>query len=199
MNKPMTEIVDLLPGTHIRQAAELLCRAAVEHGYAMATFNGIELKVKSGDEPAKVVADWVAQTEQQSKAYRESPEGIAEEAALQQQRREMQAKADALTEALPSIDWNDDVAVLDWCCEMQAPSDQRGVVIKRETILAEFARHGFEPNMRTGKDYDDTSRMVVHAYLVGQALDGLKRIAIHGMLHDFAAKWKARFVIGAAT
>jgi hypothetical protein len=194
MNQPSAELVDLPAGTHIRQAAEILCRAAVANGYAAMRFNGIHITATSGDTPAKVVADWVAQNEAAAKAYRESPEAIAAEAAAQQERRDLQAKADALTERLPALDWSDDVAILDWCCEFQESSDRHNVLIKRETILAEFAKHGFVPNMCSGPDYIDGNRKVMHAYLIGQALDGMKHLAIHPMIHDFAGTWKRRFV-----
>lgn len=197
----MSHEIQFPAGMHIAKAAELLCDAAEEHGEASAAFNDITLTATRGNTAAAIVADFEARSAAAAKAYRESPAFLAAEEQRQRTRREMQARHDALMARLPTLDWSGDVAVLDWCCEMQAPSDLIGVVIMRETILAEFARHGFTPNIRTGKDFDDKSRMVVHAYLIGQALDGIQGGGIHPIIHDFAAKWRQRFVDapGAAT
>lgn len=191
--------VDFPPGTHIARAAVLLCNAAAEDGEAKGNFNGIILQAGRDSEPASIIAAFEAATEAAAKAYRESPAGIAAEERRQETRRQTQAAHDALMARLSTLDWSDDVAVLDWCCEMQEPSDNVGVVVKKDTILAEFAKHGFRPNVRTGSDYVADSRMISHAWLVGQALSTLQHCAIHGIIHQFAAQWKEKFVNGSAT
>jgi hypothetical protein len=181
-------------GTNIAHAAKILCKAATEGGGdARCEFNGIELVASRWSTPEDIVSDWETKVAAAAKAYRESPEGLAAEERRQQGRRDAQAKHDALLARLPTLDWRDDVAVLDWCCEMQEPSDRVGVIVKRDTILAEFAKHGFTPNMRTGSDYIEDSRLVSHAYLIGQAMAGIESVAIHPIIHKFAAEWKERF------
>lgn len=189
--------VEFGAGCHISKAAEMLCAAADEHGEASGTFNDITLSATRGIEPAAVVADFEAKTAAAAKIYRESPAFRAAEERRQQTRREMQDRHDALMARLPALDWNDDVAVLDWCCEMQEPSDHVGVIVRRDTILAEFAKHSFTPNMRTGTDYIPDSRLVSHAYLIGQAMSGIESVAIHPIIHKFATEWKERFGIKA--
>jgi len=190
----MTHEVQFPAGMHIARAAELLCEAAGEHGEARAAFNDITLTATRGNTAAVIVAEFEARSAAAAKAYRESPDGIAAEERRQQARRDLQARHDALMARLPALDWSNDVAVLDWCCEMQEPSDHAGVVVKKDTILAEFAKHGFRPNMRTGSDYIADSRPVSHSWLIGQALSTLRHCAIHGIIHQFAAQWKERFV-----
>lgn len=186
--------VDFYPGMHITDAAGVLCAAADEHGEATGMFNDITLRAVRGNSVAAIVGEFEVKTAAAMKVYRESPAGIAAEERAQQSRREAQGKHDDLMARLPSLDWSDDVAVLDWCCEMQDPSDHVGVIVKKDTILAEFAKHGFTPNMRTGDDYIHASRPVSHAYLIGQAMAGIESVAIHPIIHKFAAKWKKRFL-----
>jgi hypothetical protein len=100
----------------------------------------------------------------------------------------------------PSCDacraWNftNDVAVLDWLCEMQPASDRAGVIVRRQTILDIFAKHGFLPGVNCGKNFRPESRENVHRWLIGQALATLESFAIHGIVHKFAREWKDKFV-----
>lgn len=187
--------VNFHPGMHISDAAKMLCEAADEYGEAAGAFNEIALTATRGNAASAIVADYQAKSAAATKAYQESAAGIAAEERRQQTRRDMQDKHDALMARLPALDWSNDVAVLDWCCEMQDPSDYIGVIVKKDTILAEFAKHGFTPNMRTGDDYIHDSRLVSHAYLIGQAMEGIESIAIHSIIHKLAAEWKERFGI----
>lgn len=189
--------VDFHAGMHISDAAKMLCEAADEYGEAAGAFNNITLTATRGNTAAAIVAEFEARTAAAAaaKAYQESPAGIAAEERRQKTRRDMQDRHDALMARLPSLDWSNDVAVLDWCCEMQEPSDHVGVIVRKDTILAEFAKHGFTPNMRTGSDYIPDSRLVSHAYLIGQAMAGIESVAIHSIIHKFAAEWKERFGI----
>lgn len=192
----MSSMVEFAAGTHIDRAAEALVEMARREGEAIGRFNGVELSATRNTTPDAISAEYNRICEERAAAYRASPEGIAAAARANERRRSLQGKHDALMARLPSLDWRDDVAVLDWCCEMQEPSDHVGVIIKKDTILAEFAKHGFTPNMRTGSDYIADSRLVSHAYLIGQALAGIAHVAIHGIIHKFAAEWKERFGVG---
>ncbi len=58
--------VEVLPGTHIREAAEEVVKLAERTGFAVRfTFNGIELTVLPGTEAAKVVKEWEDRLERQ--------------------------------------------------------------------------------------------------------------------------------------
>lgn len=180
-------------GMHISAAAEKLVAGAQEFGSARGAFNDIELTATRGTAAVDIVAEYDRLSNERADAYRRSPEGIAAAQRSDDERRRLQDKHDALMVQLKTLDWSNDVAVLDWCCAMQEPSDRIGVIVKKDTILAEFAKHGFTPSMRTGSDFIEDVRGVHHTWLIGQALATLKSVAIHGLIHDFAKRWKQKF------
>jgi hypothetical protein len=188
----MATEVHFAPGLHISEAATLLAREG-KNGNAFGVFNDIRLDATPASTIVAIVADYDRISKERAEAYRRSPEGIAAAQRSDEERRALQDKHDTLVAQLETLDWNNDVAVLDWCCSMQEPSDRVGIIIKKDTILAAFARHGYTPNMRTGSDFMEDVRRVHHAYLIGQALAGLQSVAIHGIIHDFADRWKQKF------
>lgn len=185
--------VEVSAGTRIDNAAERLVSAAREHGEATCEFNGIKLVARSDATVAAVLADWDAKQRAGAEAHRNSPEGIEAERRSEERRAAAQQKHDALMRRLPQLDFGNDVAVLDWLCEMQEPSDHSGVIVRKKTILEAFAKHGFTPGVNCGPDFRPESRENVHRWLVGQCLDGLESVAIHGVVHKFAADWKKKF------
>ena len=121
---------------------------------------------------------------------RPSPPAEADEA----ERDRLQAEADRLAAALPSLDFGDQHAVIDFLAALQPCSDRIGVNVPAARIVAEFAEHGLEPNAYVGPAFDGEDRDIVYRWLVGQALDGLTRgPAIHGVFHRFADEWRAKF------
>lgn len=181
-------------GCPIRNAAQQLVDAAKEHGAATGLFNGIRLVADAASTVERIMADYDTLQAAAASAYRKSPEGVAAQVASEKRRSDMQHKHDVLMGRLPSLDFTSDVAVLDWLCEMQEPSDHIGVIVRRETIIAAFARNGFHAGVNCGADFRPENRDNVHRWLVGQALDTLQTCAIHGIVHKFAAEWKAKFV-----
>lgn len=193
-----THAVDFLAGTPIDKAAEMLVAAAVTHGFASGKFNDIELTADASTKPEAILAYWEKETAARSEAYRNSPEGIQAEREREQRRADAQQKHDALMRKLPTLDMSNDSAVLDWLCQMQEPSDHVGVIVRRQTIVQAFEKAGYEAGANCGKDYRKGDRANMFRYLVGQALDGLKRgPAIHSILHKFAAEWRAAFGVEA--
>jgi hypothetical protein len=182
-------------GSHIESAASALARSAPAEG----EFNGIMLRAEFGETADAIVRRWEAESAARAKAYAESPEGIAAAAERDRERSDLQARHDALMRRLPSLDFKDDVSVLDWLCAMQGPSDYIGVIVRGETIIAAFEKHGFKPNANTGRAFRPEDRENVFRYLVGQALDGLQGPAIHGIIHKFVGEWKAKFLRAPAT
>lgn len=179
-------------GTHIDSAAAELARIATEHGEATGVFNDVTLTARTGDTPESIIASFEAQTAARAEAWRNSPEGRASLAERESVRRALQSKHDALMGALPALDFGNDVAVMDWLCAMQEPSDHIGVIRRKETILATFGAKGFRPNVNTGNAYKHGDRENMFRYLVGQALSGLETIgAIHSIIHKFADEWRA--------
>lgn len=76
---------------------------------------------------------------------------------------------------------------------MQEPSDTRGVIVQRNTIVEAFKARGYTPNMDTGAEYKPNSKNSAWRYLIGQGLAGLRDLAIHGIIHTFADEWKRKF------
>lgn len=190
--------VRFLGGTNIENAAQELVAVANRDGEAHGDFNDITLRAKRDDLPESIVAAYDRETKARAAAYRSSPEGKAAAERDRQERQDLQSEHDRLMAALRTLDWNNKAAVLDWCCAMQKPSDRIGVIIRRDTIIAEFAKRGFTPNMRTGEDYIE-QKTVAHAYIVGQALRCLETVgAIHGIIHKFADEWRQRYGAKAA-
>lgn len=185
--------VEFLAGTSIDRAATQLCEAAAVHGEATGKFNDIELHAAAGYAPAGVVSFYHEECQRRAEAYRRSPEGRADAEESDRARVSLQARHDWLVARLPALDWSSDAAVLDWLCKMQPCTDRVGVIVRRNTIVQAFEKHGFKPGLNTGAAYKDGDRANMFRYLVGQALEGLSGPAIHPILHKFAAEWRERF------
>lgn len=186
--------MDFMPGTHISEAARLLCERAKRDGVATGNFNDVTLRAGIEVTPEDIVAFYDREMARLADEYRRSPEGIAAAKRDDDERRQMQGEHDALVARLPALDMHDQHAVLDWICAMQEPSDRKGVIVKRETIVAHFEKAGYQANENTGPAYDGSDRKNSFRYLVGQALAGLKDgPAIHPIIHKFAGEWRERF------
>lgn len=183
------------PGEHIDSAADRLVQEAQRHGAAKGAFNEIELRADRSTKAAAISAFYTAESARRAEAYRNSPEGRAAEAKSAAERADLQARHDALMRRLPTLNMQDDVAVLEWLCAMQEPSDRTGVIVRRDTIVSAFEAAGFCANECTGADYRAGDRVCAFRYLVGQALAGLKEgPAIHPIIHKFASDWRRRFI-----
>lgn len=187
--------VSFMPGDHISAAAARLVEIAKDNATeTFGTFNDVEMRATPVSDPAEIVAVWERDMEAAARAYRESPEGRKAEEERQERRRQAQAKHDALMQQLPTLDWDSAVAVLDWFCAMQEPSDHVGVVVKRDSIVRAAEAHGYKPNMNVGPDFRRGHATNEYEYLIGQCLSGLTEgPAIHSIIHKFAADWKRRF------
>lgn len=186
--------VSFSPGMHIDDAAKKLCEVARQDGSAQGSFNEIRLSAAKTTTPETVVEQYRLRCEAATKAYRKSPEGIAAAERSNEDRRAKQNIHDNLMDRLSSLDWGSETAILDWLCEMQEPTDRIGVLIRKETIAATFAKHLYVPKMDCDVDYKKGDRFSEFRYLVGQALDGIVNgPAIHSILHKFTAEWKEKW------
>lgn len=178
-------------GMHVSHAAALLAAAVTQGDQAEMTFNGIRIVAHAGDNAEKILRDYDAEIARRRAAYLASPEYATYAAERAATVARLAAQRDALMSALDSLDFTNDVAVLEWLRALQEPSDHVCVVIDRKRILTAFAAHGHQPNAHCGPDYREGDRNSEYRYLVGQALDGIREIgAIHGVYHHFHRKWK---------
>ncbi len=187
-------------GQHVSGAAARLVEVAERDGAAFGHFNEIQLQaVRGGAIAESIVADYDRLCAERSAAWRASPEGQKAEQERQERRQHLQGVHDALMARLPTI-WGDQAAILDWLCEMQGPSDHVGVIVRKDTIGAAFAKHNYVPGMDCGEEYKADQKNSAWRYLVGQALDGIVNgPAIHSILHKFADEWRARWIAKAST
>lgn len=159
-----------------------------------ANFNDIILTANEGDTAEAIVQFYHEESERRAEAYRNSPEGKKAAREAEERKQKMQQKHDALMQQLSSLDFNDDVAVLDWLCEFQDPSDHIGVSTQKDVVLATFAAHGYHPSVNCGKEFNGEDRNNFKHWLVRQALDGLQKMgAIHQVVHKFTDDWKKKF------
>jgi len=204
--------IEFGPGCHVSEAAqlmmtELLSEKNHEEGGKVGdftvkgAFNGTTLVARKGSTTESILADFTAQMAANAEVYRKSPEGKA--AAREQAERlvQMQLKHDVLMKKLPSLDFSSHIAVIDWLCEFQDPSDHIGVVKQQDVIVAIFATRGYHPSVNTGDAFDGSDQDNFARYIVGQALDMLQGSvgAIHQIIHKFADDWKEKFLPASAT
>lgn len=184
--------IEFLAGTHLREAAKKLVAALAEHDEVSGQFNGINMTATKGATVDGILADYETRQEAAAEAYRKSPEGI--KAAHEANARATAAKEKyaAQMRKLPTLDFGSEVAVLDWLCDIQDATDHVAVTVDRKTILAAFAAHGLLPGVNCGGDYRKGDRDNEYRWLVGQALETLRRVAIHSIIHKFAKQWKAQ-------
>lgn len=180
-------------GLHIKKAAETLLAAAKQHGASSGQFNDIELTANTDSTVDGILADYDVRQKASAEAYRKSPKGVAAAREADEHRARLQAKHDELMRDLPALDFTNEVAVLDWLCAMQDPSDHIRVKKNPRAIISAFKRAGFEPGVNCGEAFRKGDRDNEFRWLVGQALSTLKTCAIHGIIHKFAAEWKAKF------
>lgn len=179
------------PGENVEHTARRLCAAAKIHGAARTKFNDIFLSASPESTAAEIVKEFLAESERRHEAYKASPEGRAAERAAQERRQAMQATADRLMQSLPTLDFTNAGAVLDWLAAMQGPSDLVGVSVPKAQIVEAFAAHGFYPGVNCGPDFRRGDRDNELHWLVGQALETLDKMgAIHGIFLRFADDWR---------
>lgn len=186
-------------GTPIAMAARMLVDAVAKiHEPVQGKFNDILLVADAGSTLEGIVAFFDQQREIRAEEYRNSPEGKRAAQEAEERRSRLQQTHDSLMRKLPSLDMHDQVAVLDWLCQMQEPSDHVGIILRRATIVSAFEKAGFVANANTGKAYKADDRENSFRYLVGQALSGLKDgPAIHSILHKFTKEWREKFLVAA--
>lgn len=186
--------VEFGAGMHVNVAAQELATAALAHGEAQGQFNGVTMRAKAGDPASAILANWHQQQEASAIAYRNSPEGKAAERRREDGIRYAQDTHDRLVRDLATLDFKNDVAVLDWLCAIQDSTDHAAVSVDKAAILSAFKAAGFEPNVNCGPEFKVEDRDNVFRWIVGQCLDCLKSVAIHGVVHKFVGDWKAKFV-----
>ena len=185
--------INILPGTTIDRAAQILCA----HAPARFNFNGIEVKARyATTRPADLVVAW--RRKMDARAVQWSPERTARERRDAEEVKAAQAATDALLAALPSIDWSDHAGPIAWLVAFSVPADRAGVRFDHAAVYRAFLSHAYDAGVYCDDAFDETSRDIFARYIVGQALDALLRgWAPHPMIERFAAQWAQRFAAAA--
>lgn len=179
-------------------AKRIVAMAKRERDVVKAKFNDIELTANPDTTADSVVAFYGEESKRRGEAYRNSPEGKKAAREAENRRVALQQKHNALMQQLPTLNFTDDVAVLDWLCELQDPSDHTGVVNQKDVVISTFAAHGYYPSVNTGKDFNENDRDNFVRYVIGQALANLREVgAIHRIIHKFTENWKKKFLTAA--
>ena len=181
--------IEIMAGTHIEKAAEILCNFAP----ARATFNGIEIRARyATTRAADLVATWTRRNDARCVAW--SPAREAQKRADAEDVRAKQVHIRNMVAGLPAIDWTDHAGPIAWLCTMQNAADRVGVVYDRGAVILAFALAGYERNVYCGDTFDGNDRNIFARWLIGQALEGIAAHgAPHGMIHRFADDWRAKF------
>ena len=127
MSEPTT--ITFWAGEDISSAARRLVNAAYEHGSAVGTFNGIELKACQDSAAHDVIMHYHRDTAARHKEWQESPEGMAEIATREEDRQRLQSLHDELVAQLDTLDFSNEGDVIDWLSQMVDPSDRIGVTV----------------------------------------------------------------------
>jgi hypothetical protein len=190
--------ISFYPGEDIISAARRLTKAAHASGYATGIFNDVVLEAHSDTSGHDVVMHYHRECSRRKAEYEASPAGQAALMVREEERQRLQSLHDELVAQLDDLDFSYDVDVIDWLSQMQEPSDRIGVAVDRERILAAFRSHGLVPGMDVGPQFNADDRASFYRWLVGQALEGIERISIHGVFHKFAREWREKFAKEAA-
>lgn len=184
------------PGEKVRSFVEnMIGLARIHNELVAATFNDIDIVVEPSTDIDAAVDKFIADVEKRHQLYINSKAGKTAAAEAKARKQQLQARADDLLAALEYLDFADDVAVLNWLCELQGPSDHIDVDVRPVRVIIEaFAINGYHAGVNCGDKFDGSDRNNFHRYIVGQALDGLDKLgSIHHIIHRFADDWRAKF------
>jgi hypothetical protein len=186
----------VMVGSSIDSTIRKMIAMAVATGdLVQAEFNGVGLIAEPGMDPNLLMQFWQSEMDRAAATYRESPAGIKAAADAEARRASEQATADRLMAELPTLDFSDVAAVIDWMEAIADPSDHVGVFMFTEAIIGAFNARGFVADVNVGEDFDGEDSDNFARYLIGQGLSNLSTVgAIHSIFHKFAADWRSKFV-----
>ncbi|MDB4984112.1 MAG: hypothetical protein JWM20_291 [Patescibacteria group bacterium] len=159
-----------------------------------ANFNDVTVTVDGSSTVESILSFYELETKRRSEEYKNSPAGKADAKKNFDERNSLTKKAESLLEKLPALNFNDNVAVLNWLCELQPAADRVGVEIPGKEIVKTFNEKGFATGANTGKDFNGEDEDNFARYIIGQALDMLEKYnTIHHMCTKFTDDWKKKF------
>jgi hypothetical protein len=179
-------------GYHIRDACAEAVKMARTNGRNVAfSFNGVDLIAKPTTKPAALQRRFSAGMEANSKAYRESPEGIASAAARVKEIATKQWLHDTLVAGLPATLTQPEARIVEWVREFQDPADDIGVVRDFPAVIAAFESAGYKANDCTNLPRERyKERSIMGRYIIGQAISCMKSgLPPHQITHTFVEQY----------
>jgi len=161
---------------------------------ATCSFNGVVLIVEP-DTPASAVVKFYF-LEESKRLSKERIGSLEGQNAIFEARVKAGVKIDELMLRLPTLDFTNLAAIIDWLCELEE-STRYGNKYPWQYILAVFQEHGFTPNMNTGTDFEENDKINHAGCIIGFALNCLLYEGIHAVhqtIHDHAKKWRQKFL-----
>jgi len=195
----VNDVYDPLAGSHLSVCLEEMARLAKDFKRTFtATFNGLPITAAPGVDAATLAKEWERESENRSKAWRESKEGKKYAALQDSIKQAAVATVARCVSRLDSLDFSDIAAVLGWVEEIQEASDHigswAGAGVSPRDVASVFVAHGYLQNANCDADFNGEDRENFGRYILGQAIDGLSSIgAIHPICHKFIAEWRAKF------
>jgi hypothetical protein len=160
------------------------------------SFNGISLKVSATSTVASIVQDYSNQINSKKEAYLNSQELKDSEQKNKIKLEKLNNDVIFVINKLIDLDFQDSFATLKWMSELQPYSYEVGVNIPTKEIVEKFASYGYVINANTDEEFNGENKDNYARYIIGQCLAGLsKSKEIHPIMHDFLAKWEAKFML----
>jgi hypothetical protein len=160
-----------------------------------AQFNDVLIIARPGDTAEDLYQFWTHESDRRHEEWRNSEEGQLFLREQEEDRLRNQKIMDDAMLVLPTIDFTDFGAVIDWLSSIRDASDHVGVDRPYELILQIFHDYGFEPNVYCNDAFVKGDKEIEARWLIGQALSCLQSSvhAIHQVFDHFATKWHAQF------
>lgn len=161
------------------------------------TFNGYTVPFNpwAGDEAARVKEAVLAEMEAASKAYRESDEYKARQAADEAERQTLQNKVPMLMTHLPTVLKGPIAGVMEWVVDFATCHDRVGVETTPDAVVAAFTAEGYQAGAYVGPEYKEqleADKEKFGRYIIGQFLSLLpKSKGMPNALWYFADKFRA--------
>ena len=186
-----TLVFEASPGSYIGNVAKEVCAIVADVKASVSfDFNGIACLVKPGCTAADVEADWRRDCDAAAEAYRNSPEGKQR---AKERAEAVKAKQDRidrkLLPMLPRVVGNLDKLVR-WIAQASDVMDDTDVKVDYPAIVAAFEAAGWKDGAHVGRKPSSFTKQMLGEYLVGQAIDCMKRgMCPHPVSQKFAQEY----------
>ena len=183
-------------GEHVSgTAARLAIITGLTGQDCQAQFNDVTIIAHPGDSVETLSEFYSAESRRRHEEWERSEKGQEYRRKQEETRARLQKVIDDAMLVLPTIDFTDFSAVIDWLSSIRDASDHVGVVRPHELILQTFHERGFEPNVFCNDAFVKGDKEIEARWLIGQALSCLQGSvhAIHQMFDHFADLWREQF------